>query len=138
MLLILIGVLKKNREILKNVLKNHRKDLLEKKLKRLNCINGLEIEDYIVVVPQTVEEKANEGKQQNNCVGSYYDDSIIKGENLIYFVRRKENPSKSYITCRYNTYSKDTVEYRYKNNLSIIRDDQEIINKITKIINERL
>lgn len=129
---------KKNREILKNILKNHKKDLLEKKLKSLNCINGLEIEDCIVVVPQTVEEKDDEGKQQNNCVGSYYDDSIIKGENLIYFVRRKEKPGKSYITCRYDTYRKDTVEYRYKNNLLVTRNDQEIINKITKIINERL
>ena len=39
------------------------------KLRRLNFMNGKYFDNYIVVVPQTYEDLADEGKQQNNCVG---------------------------------------------------------------------
>ena len=92
------------------------KNMLSLKLKQLNFMNGKCFDDYIVVVPQTYEDLVDEGKQQNNCVGHYYNDSILRGENLILFIRHSNSPKKSYITCRYNIEKQDIVEYKYKNN----------------------
>ena len=128
-----------NIKLYNTVLENRKNEKLEKQLQKLNFINGLEFDNYIVVVPQTIEDKADEGKQQNNCVGYYYDDSIIKGENLIYFLRRKNKPNKSYMTCRYNIPTASTVEHRYKNNINVCNETEiGILKKIDKIIKEKL
>ena len=95
--------------------------------------------EYIVVVPQSAEEKADEGKQQNNCVGHYYDDSILANHDLIYFLRKVSNPKKSYMTCRYHIQWEETAEFRLKNNDSV-RDEREvaIIRQIDEIIKANL
>lgn len=131
--------LRYNIKLYQSVLESRKNEKLQKQLQKLNFINGLEFDDYIVVVPQTIEEKADEGKQQNNCVGYYYDSSIIRGENLIYFLRKKNKPNKSYMTCRYNIPTASTVEYRYKNNIDVYNETEiEILKKIDKIIKEKL
>ena len=128
-----------NIKLYNTVLTNRKNEKLEKQLQKLNFINGLEFDNYIVVVPQTIEDKADEGKQQNNCVGYYYDNSIIKGENLIYFLRKKNESNKSYMTCRYNIPTASTVEHRYKNNINVCNKTEiEILKKIDKIIKEKL
>lgn len=131
--------LRYNIKLYQSVLESRKNEKLQKQLQKLNFINGLEFDDYVVVVPQTIEDKADEGKQQNNCVGYYYDSSIIRGENLIYFLRKKNKPNKSYMTCRYNTLTKETVEHRYKNNVDITNNvEVEILKKIDEIIKEKL
>ena len=103
-------------------------------LRRLNFMNGKSFDDYIVVVPQTYEDLVDEGKQQNNCVGHYYNDSILRGENLILFIRRSNSPKKSYITCHYNIEKQDIVEYKYKNNQDVYEHDVIIIEKVAEMI----
>lgn len=107
-------------------------------LRRLNFMNGKYFDNYIVVVPQTYEDLADEGKQQNNCVGHYYNDSILAGENLILFIRHSNSPKKSYITCRYNIEKQDIVEYRYKNNQNVYGQDIIIIEKAAEMIRNNL
>lgn len=108
------------------------------KLRRLNFMNGKYFDNYIVVVPQTYEDLADEGKQQNNCVGHYYNDSILTGKNLILFIRHSNSPKKSYITCRYNIEKQDIVEYRYKNNRNVYGNDVIIIEKVAEMIRNNL
>lgn len=79
-------------------------------------LEKLDLGDLQIVVPHTLEDFIYEGNQQHNCVGNYYHNSIARGENLIYFVRKKNNPSKSYITCRYNIEDRESVETREINN----------------------
>lgn len=107
-------------------------------LRRLNFMNGKCFDDYIVVVPQTYEDLADEGKQQNNCVGHYYNDSILAGKNLILFIRHSNSPKKSYITCRYNIEKQDIVEYKYKNNQNVYGNDVIIIEKVAEMIRNNL
>lgn len=128
-----------NNKIIKKFVDSTKNVKIEENLRRLNFINNLEMGDFIIVVPQTMEDKAKEGQMQNNCVGYYYDDSIKKGNDFIYFIRKKENPNKSYITCRYNVRSNNTVEYRLKNN-SPVRNNKELdmIYAISNIIREKL
>ena len=114
------------------------KNMLSLKLKQLNFMNGKCFDDYIVVVPQTYEDLVDEGKQQNNCVGHYYNDSILEGENLILFIRHSNSPKKSYITCRYNIEKQDIVEYRYTNNQNVYENDVIIINNVAEMIRNNL
>ena len=107
-------------------------------LRRLNFLNGKCFDDYVVVVPQNVMDLVDEGKQQNNCVGHYYNDSILRGENLILFIRRSNSPKKSYITCRYNIKKQNIVEYKYKNNQDVNDKDIIIINNVAEMIRNNL
>jgi len=113
---------------------------LAAKLQAFNFINNLKINDdkYIVVVPQTQGDKREEGRQQNNCVGSYYDDYILSGKGTVYFIRKTNNKNHSFITCRFDYKSNRTVEARYVNNNSIENEDYVIIDNLDKIIREKL
>ena len=82
-------------------------------------LEKLDLDDLQIIVPHSLEDFVDEGTQQHNCVGSYYHNSIAKGENLIYFVRKKNNPTKSYITCRYSIIDKASVETREVNNTPV-------------------
>ena len=80
----------------------------------------------------------DEGFQQNNCVGYYYNDSIENGDNCIFFLRKKDKPEKSYITCRYCVDDKEVVEARYKNNRDIDSADEKIVYRINNFINDNI
>lgn len=134
------SILDTNRDLLynlnnlENLIKREQNKILENQLKRLNFINGLTYDDYIVVVPQTIEDLQTEGRQQNNCVGHWYNDSIKEGRNFIYFLRRQNDPTKSVVTCRYNLSYNATIEHRTKNNNDTTQTQDNIINEIDKVI----
>lgn len=126
-----------------NLLRNkEQQEKIEKSQKRIKELETLAYKDYWFIVPTTLEELIDEGKQQNNCVGSFYNDSMAKGEDFIYFIRKKNEPKKSYITCRFNIKRNETKEARYRFNDSDIREeDKEAILKsedfIRKIVKEK-
>lgn len=122
--------------LLKNAINAAKEKSIIEKEDKIRGLTTLDLGEYFIIVPQTLEDFSNEGKMQNNCVGYYYHDSIKDGRNLIYFIRTKENPTKSYITCRYNISSEKTVEHRIKNNVNYHYD--EMLAKIDKRIKELL
>jgi hypothetical protein len=94
-----------------------------------------EVDGYCVVVPTELHELQDEGRQQNNCVGHYYNSNIICGKDFIYFIRETSNPDKSFHTCRFNVYEGKTVEDRIKNNrTSNDEKEKQIVSIVDKII----
>lgn len=83
---------------------------------KFSAIESLSNDDFLIIVPKKMEEFTDEGRQQNNCVGSYYHNAMAENTQIIYFIRRKSNPNKSYITNRYGVSSRETVETRMINN----------------------
>lgn len=63
---------------------------------------SFEKDNFIVIVPTTSDEFVQEANAQNNCVNSWYKERVANKETHIVFVRKKSNPSKSYITCEVN------------------------------------
>ena len=124
-----------NIEMLKGIIEKEKNEALARQLQKLNFINGLRRNNLVVIVPQNQEEKRDEGRQQNNCVGHYYDDSILRGENYIYFIRKADTPNKSYVTCRFNKNYGETTEFRAVNNRNVT--DQEVYDFI-KLIDNRI
>lgn len=107
-----------NYNLLKEMKNKEYNNILANNLQLLNRINNKEYGDYVVIVPQNIQDLATEGRNQNNCVGYFYNNSIVDGANLIYFLRNKDNPEKSYVTCRFNASQNRTVETRLVNNRS--------------------
>lgn len=117
-----IYCLKENAKSLKQIAKNELQ-ILE--------IEDMTTENYCVVVPRSLEDLIVEGQQQNNCVGYYYCDDIAANFSLIYFIRRKNDKSKSVYTCRYNTSMNKTVEFRGFNNSNV--EEKEVLSFLKKI-----
>ena len=106
---------------------------------KIRSITEIQHDNFIIIVPSSMDDFTKEGQMQNNCVGSYYHDSIARGDNLIYFIRRKETPNRSYITNRFSISCQKTVETRKINNRD--NDDKKalmLIEKIDKKITELL
>lgn len=98
---------------------------------KIRAIEKLSNDKFVVVVPKTLQDFTDEGNMQHNCVGHYYHDSIVRGKNLIYFIRKKTTPNHSYITNRYSAEYHETVETRKFANAQ--NDDNEAIKLIKEI-----
>lgn len=59
-----------------------------------------ESSDFTIVIPACTYDFIEEGNRQHNCVASYAQ-RVAKGTCFVFFVRRKEDPSASYITAEY-------------------------------------
>ena len=122
---------KHNLELADAFVNKERNDKILANENKIRDIENLENELLCIKVPSTIEDFTNEGKMQNNCVGSYYHDRIAQGVDLVYFIRKKDNVEHSYITCRYRIDDYRTVEYRIVNNGDVTdKDAIAFINQI--------
>ena len=106
---------------------------------KFSAIETLSNDTYTIIVPKAMEEFTDEGRQQNNCVGTHYHNDMAENTQIIYFIRRKSNPNKSYITNRYAVHARETVETRMVNNTTntdIVA--RELITRIDKMITDIL
>lgn len=108
--------------------------------KNFKSLENIENDKLVVVVPTDMFTFHDESKQQNNCVSYYYHDSMAEHRNIIYFIRKKDRPKKSYITNRFHVSDNKTTESRAVNNMSYIDKDvtaliKEIDEKIKEILN---
>lgn len=79
---------------------------------------NFESEDFVIVIPQTAEDFKDEATQQNNCVYSCYLEEVINGKTSVVFIRKKDNPQKSFITCEVNNRGQiRQYLYRFNNNV---------------------
>lgn len=117
-----IYCLKENNGYLEQITKNE-SQIIE--------IEDMTTKNYCIVVPRSLEDLITEGQQQNNCVGYYYCEDIAANFSLIYFIRQKNDKSKSVYTCRYSTSMNKTVEFRGFNNSAIT--EKEVLSFLKKI-----
>lgn len=120
------------REILKNVINAERNQKILENESKIAALHGVSINDIVIKVPSSMEDFTDEGNQQHNCVGYFYHDRMAQGNTLIYFLRLKSQPNKSYVTCRFDTNHRETVEHRTKNNVSYTNN--ELFKEIDKMI----
>ena len=113
-----------NEKSLAETYENRADEVLATNLQKINGINHYQVADYEIIVPQSIKDLNSESRQQNNCVNYYYNNSIRLGRNYIYFLRKKVNLDKSYMTCRFNVQNKATIEYFYKNNRKLIKSEK--------------
>lgn len=103
--------------------------------KNFKCLENIENDKLVVVVPTDMFTFHDESKQQNNCVSYYYHDSMAEHRNIIYFIRKKDRPKKSYITNRFHVSDSQTTESRAVNNRSY---EDEDVTALISIIDEKI
>lgn len=59
-------------------------------------------QNFIIRIPNFVEDLKNEGRELGHCVGSMgYDTKMKNGVSFIAFLRKADNPEKPYVTIEY-------------------------------------
>ena len=74
---------------------NHEKEMF---LSRYNDMLKFEYGNLEVILPTAPADLTKEGNDNHNCVGSYIK-YVVDGSSIVVFVRHKDSPDKSYITC---------------------------------------
>lgn len=101
-------------------------------------IDGIKENNYLVVVPKDMEDLINEGNQQKNCVGYYYNQSISDGNDFIFFIRKKDNPDISYITCRYDIEYRELAEINtWSNQEDYNEEEYNFALKVVDLLNKK-
>lgn len=79
----------------------------EEKIRQLENYNPDEYEngyleysdnDFIMRIPKTRADVEDEGEQQRHCIATHFMDYIARGDTAVVFMRRTEEPDKSFIT----------------------------------------
>lgn len=120
-----------NNKMLSEIAESQKEESIIAKEDIIRPIEALSNEQFTVVVPSSLKDFTDEGRQQSNCVGYYYHKSIADGLNLIYFIRKTNATDKSYITNRFSIRFRKTTETRMKNNA--LNNDQDAIQFIYRI-----
>ena len=90
------------------------------------------LNDYVIVFPKSEKDFIEEGNMQHNCVGSY--PRRVKNKDcIIFFIRKKESPNKSFITAECTR--RGLGQFYYSNNRPV--NDEELI-KLGKYISSKL
>lgn len=95
-----------------------RYDMLSPAIKKYNDLPSLyyENDEYFVRPLISAQEFHDEATQQNNCVERLYMEGVAKNDTHIVVLRRKSNPSQSFITVEVDGCGKRVVQYLAKNN----------------------
>lgn len=95
-----------------------RYDMLSPAIKKYNDLPSLyyENDEYFVRPLISAQDFHEEATQQNNCVERLYMEETAKNKTHIVVLRRKSNPSQSFITVEVDGCGKRVVQYLAKNN----------------------
>lgn len=81
---------------------------------------------YAIVIARSPAELIKEGEALHHCVGQMgYDQKVVRGESLIFFVRKAENIEDPFVTMEYNLKRNDIAQIHAKNNTA---PSQEVKN----------
>ena len=88
-----------------------------------------------MMLPRTPRDITQEGARQHHCVGGYIK-SVLDGDCLILFLRRKENEDRSFFTLEYDLHN-SIRQIKGKFNHSIgemldVKERQKLLNFLAK------
>lgn len=111
-------------------------DKKDRKLKRTIKREGwtryeMETEELLIRLPECAHEIRKEGNAQHHCVATYMD-RMVAGETCILFIRKKEEPDKSYYTVEVR--DDEVIQVRGKYNV----DPSEDVEEFMKIFKKNL
>lgn len=74
---------------------------------------------YIVRIPEGKADFIREGKENNNCVGTFNYYELMLGKQIfVVFIREKVNPDKAFITCEISPRGK-ILQYLGRSNVEV-------------------
>lgn len=86
----------------------------------------------MLMVPKSLDEIKAEGASLHHCVGTYIN-RVARGETMILFVRKAEEPEESYFTLEYK--NGKVVQCRGRNNCAMTKEVQAFVMAFEKKMN---
>lgn len=90
--------------------------LLREAAEKFQAFENTSSRSFRIVIPRTVKELSAEGRAMKNCLGFGYAPRIARGDSLIAFVRRAENPRTAFVAVEYDLRSERVVQCYGANN----------------------
>jgi hypothetical protein len=86
-------------------------------VKKYLALQNCSCESYVIFIAHSPAELIQEGQAMSHCVGGEnYRERMSKGDSLIFFLRRAEEPDKSFVTLEYSPTRKTVLQcYAYDN-----------------------
>lgn len=104
--------------------------------KKYNKIFSYNDKKYSILVPLTKEDLKTEGRQNNNCVGGYWE-RIAEGNSIVLFLRETKNIAQSFCTVELQTKTLKIIQCRTKGNGAapdkVVKWLEKIVSKIKPI-----
>ena len=93
---------------------------------------------YQIIMPRSAREIVEEGVRQNHCVGRYVE-RVATGESVILFLRRVEDPEKSFYTIEIKKDMRrcHIVQVRGERNIAATDEVNAFCKKYTRWFNRR-
>ena len=92
----------------------------------------METEDLFIRLPKRVREIREEGNNQHHCVATYID-RMVSGKTCILFIRKKNEPEKSYYTAEVR--EQEVIQVRGKCNKNPGEDVEKFMEMFKRRIN---
>lgn len=116
-------------ETLYKLQENFQKDLLPK-LEKKSFSDG----NYIIRPARTVEELAQEGAKNHNCVFTNYAEEHLSGKTELFFIRDVNAPDETFYTVEYH--NGDVIQCRTLRNQGATNEVQAFVDKWLKYIKQ--
>ena len=86
---------------------------------------------YAVIIAKSPADLFHEGEILKHCVGKMnYEQKVVRGETLIFFVRHTQNPDIPFVTVEYSLQSKKVLQcYGSKNS----KPEDTVLNYVNKV-----
>ncbi len=106
-----------------------------KSMKQKEKLYQFEDDMFTIVLPKCKDDFQNEGREMHNCVGGYFE-RVKKGECVVLFLRKKEEPAKSYITVEIKGTTLMQCRTAYNNDAP--EDAMRFMRKFLRELSKRL
>lgn len=88
---------------------------------------------FTVIIPVTNEEFAREGRDQHNCVHGYAG-AAMRGDYHIVFIRKKDSPMVSFVTCQIDKRGRRAQTTLAYNRTNFDTDTQRFLKEYDKFL----
>lgn len=132
-------LLQEKKDKMKAAEKREKDRIMRKNAKEIREVFAYEDDNFVIKVPQCWKDFKKEGNAQHNCVSTYFDRAVRK-ETIILFIRKKEEPDKSFCTVEIGKkgFCFSIVQNRIAYNKEAPEEAKDFLEKVVKIAQDRL
>ena len=91
--------------------------------------------DYMIILPENIDDIPNEGNALHHCVGNYRD-RVYSGQTMIVFVREQKDITKPFYTCEIHEDGK-LIQCRGDRNKDMTPEVKKFIKQYAAVVAER-
>lgn len=98
--------------------------------KKLSKLYNWQYKDYFIVVADSADALIKEGQSLHHCVGGSYKRKMANGETIILFLRKRDEPDKSFYTIEISDYT--ILQIRGLGNCSVKPEINSVLDRFKK------